>query len=122
VTWIAPNKRGSDITGYNLYVQNSLGVSVEYLPCAQLQTLCSIALTDLIQDYELTEGQNIIVQISATNYYGTSPLSSINLSSVKKVETVPHKPLSAPQRGALTTQNQIEVLINPFPTTKNGGS
>ena len=34
VTWIQPNKRGSDINKYNVFVINSLGKSVEYLPCA----------------------------------------------------------------------------------------
>jgi hypothetical protein len=60
-------------------------------------------MTDLISYYSLEEGDHIIVHVSATNDYGTSDLSPVEVTTVKKVETVPHKPQHAPSRGVLTT-------------------
>jgi hypothetical protein len=51
VTWVAPNERGSPITVYNVYAENKAGVYVEYVACRSTSLICSIALTDLLNDY-----------------------------------------------------------------------
>jgi hypothetical protein len=84
--------RGTSITTYTVYVQDQSGSNVEYEACTSLDTLCSIALTDLWIDYNLVEGDRIEVQVTATNIYGTSDLSEVVDSSIKYVQTVPHKP------------------------------
>lgn len=102
VTWQAPNERGSPITTYNVYVKDKSGSNVEYTDCASTSTICSIALTDLLQNYLLLEADDIEVQVTATNFFGTSDLSVVDSTQVKQVQTVPHKPSNAPARGGLT--------------------
>jgi hypothetical protein len=94
--------RGSEITVYNVYVKNQSGNNVNYADCESLETLCSIAMSDLLTDYDLVEDDRIEVQVTATNIYGTSDLSEIVEGSVKLVQTTPHKPSQSPMRGALT--------------------
>jgi hypothetical protein len=89
-TWIAPNNRGSAITSYNVWVENKAGVTVEYVLCQGLDSICSIVLTDLLADYLLVEDDEIRVYVTATNIYGTSDQSIVD--GVKLVQTVPHKP------------------------------
>lgn len=47
--------------------------------------MCSIALTDLITDYSLSEGALIQVKLTATNAYGESLLSAYVESEAKQV-------------------------------------
>jgi hypothetical protein len=101
-------------------VENKAGVNVEYLPCAQLLTICSIALTDLISNYLLLEGDDIKVQVSATNMYGVSTLSQV--ANSQKVQVVPHKPSQLIARGSLTTQSQIHVKIPALLNSETGGA
>lgn len=79
-------------------------------------------MVDLLADYNLVEGDRIEVQVTASNIYGTSDLSEIVDSSIKYVQTVPHKPAQSPERGALTSQNQVKVVINAFTSLETGGS
>lgn len=51
---------------------------MNYADCQALETLCSISLADLIADYGLVEDSRIEVQVTATNFYGTSDLSAID--------------------------------------------
>jgi hypothetical protein len=123
ITWAAPNERGSQITVYQVYVVNGSGDDVEHTDCNALETMCSIVFSDFIDTYGLVEGQDIHVKVTATNGFGTSDISVVDLTSVKAVQTVPHKPLAAPTRGELlTTQTQIQVLIEAFATEQTGGS
>ena len=62
------------------------------------------------------------MQVSATNGYGTSVLSDKNIVGAR-VQTVPHKPATASlSRGSLTTQAQLQVLIQPIEGESTGGS
>jgi len=56
------------------------------------------------------EKDNINVRVTATNFFGTSDPSII--TGVRQMETVPHKPLTAPMRGNLTSQKQVQVFID----------
>lgn len=60
-------------------------------------------MSDLISDYNLLEADMIEVQVSATNLFGTSHLSTYEASSAKRLQTVPHKPSSNPMRGYQTS-------------------
>lgn len=72
--------------------------------------------------YGLLEGDNIQITVTAENEFGLGPLSHVNFTSVTQVITVPHKPCTLPQRGNLTSQNQIQILISEFQTNITGGS
>ena len=85
VTWVEPNERGDPITLYNVYVANKAGQNVEYTDCASTSLVCSIALTDLLTDYLLMEDDEIRVQVTATNNFGTSDLSDVDSALSKLV-------------------------------------
>jgi hypothetical protein len=73
--------------------------------------MCSVEMSDLIQTYSLLESDFIQVYVAATNTYGESTLSEYQEVMAKQVQTVPHKPQNSPMRGILTTQIQVNVVI-----------
>lgn len=59
--------------------------------------------------------------VTATNAFGTSDPSEANTVGAL-VETVPHQHASAPTRGALTYETQIEVEYAALAGVETGGS
>ena len=65
---------------------NSNGVPNEYNACSGTsETMCSIAIRDLLESYQLREADPIVVTVTATNAFGQSTPSMIVNSIVKKV-------------------------------------
>jgi hypothetical protein len=79
-----------------------------------------VHLPDLLADYSLVEGDLILVEVVATNYFGSSTPSAFGDSVA--MQTVPHKPLNPPMRGDLTTTAQLQVLFDFFDESENGGA
>ena len=71
--------------------------------------------------FDLEQGNLVRVKIEAVNNYGTSLISASN-SGGALIETVPHMPTQAPQRGTNTGEAQIELIISPLTGTNTGGS
>jgi hypothetical protein len=72
----------------------------------------------LAADFYLVEGDLVKVTVEAMNTidYSTPSLTS----GVATVQIEPHDPLSAPQRGENTNENQVEVVFNLI--TADGGA
>ena len=104
ITWVTPDKRGSDITSYTTYVLDSAS-TMQTVCDSSLANTCSVPLTTLYS-YGLTQGELVVVQVTATNAYGASEMSEVNTGGAL-VETVPHAPGTIPRRASDTSQNQI---------------
>ena len=112
VTWTQPNSRGSTITSYSIFIENSVASMILYeSDClgtsntVLYDSTCLIPFQVLRDEMNLVQNDPIVIQVSATNDYGTSDLSDKNTGGAT-VQDVPHKPPALSMtRGGLTSQN-----------------
>ena len=81
---------------------------------------CEVQMTTFLgAPFNLVEGNLIVVMVEALNAIDYSVPSAPNTNGVL-TQVPPHTPTSAPTRGSLTNENQIEVLVSTVSAT--GGS
>jgi hypothetical protein len=128
ISWTAPDNRGSPLTSYTVLIQSSAGPFLaDSTNCdASVQPLithCDIPLGHL-QDAAFTglaQGTLVVAKVTATNAFGTSPESDLNVAGAR-IETVPHQPTSPPTRGAQTHETQIQLQLTALTGDQTGGS
>ncbi len=77
IAWIAPPDGGSAITGYNVAILQSDGVTYSaYLGCTGTAVSCSVPISVLqAAPYNLGAGSSVFAKVKATNSIGSSVYS-----------------------------------------------
>jgi hypothetical protein len=81
ITWVEPFNQGSDITGYEIKIRQSDGVTFteELTDCNRLTSAtltCTVPVITLTTTpYSIAWGESIYAKVAAINVYGTSILS-----------------------------------------------
>jgi hypothetical protein len=81
ITWTEPFNQGSDITGYEIHIQESDGVTFteELTDCNRLTSAtltCTVPVITLTTTpYSIAWGESIYAKVAAINIYGISALS-----------------------------------------------
>jgi len=84
--------------------------------------MCKVPMSVLLNEpYNLNQSNIVQARVICINNIGASVPSAAN-SFGAIVEQVPHKPLVAPIKNPLTTQNTLVVDYKPLVGTADGGS
>lgn len=118
IAWqVTPNTRFSPVFAYKILVKRQDGTLVEHPECdgtdpAIIAALsCSISMGSLYAaDYYLIEGNKVLVTVQAMNSIDYSLPSQMAGEAV--IQVAPHTPLTAPKRGSLTDETQVEVYFD----------
>jgi len=115
VSWTAPNSNGSPITAYKIRLLESDGDYSEVLASCDgsnaliiSQIFCDIPMSTLrAAPFSLSYGAVVRARVSAFNANGWNTESLDNVIG-PSIQTAPTQ-MSAPTRGSLTSEYQIEV-------------
>lgn len=135
VQWTEPYDGGSTITALQIELRASDGTTfaAQVLYCngqsdatVRTQAYCVIPVSVLqASPYSLVQGDKVVARMLATNAVGSSSYSDDGIltgQSYAEIQSVPHKPPSAPSRGATTATTQIEVAVAALTGVETGGS
>ena len=116
-SWTAPESNGANIDAYNLWILKADGFTLAQSescdgtsdPLVVQNRECLVPMAELTDPslFNLPQGRQVSAKLQASNSAGTSDYSSFDSNAVL-VETVPSAPQNV-QRGALTTETQIDV-------------
>jgi hypothetical protein len=123
--WDAPQENGTPITGYNIYFRKSGDMyETELVDCdgsdstIRTDTTCTVPLaTFTASPFNLVQGDQINLVVSAYNDYGESPLSEVGGGAV--IILIADKPINLQNVPSITMDDRIGLLWEDGPN--NGG-
>ena len=92
ITWAAPQSR-APIEGYNIYISNKSGNSIEYTGCATGPSArnCAIKMESLTSGengFDLRPGDATVIRVTARNMHGHGqPCTHVNTVTIKSRPT-----------------------------------
>lgn len=115
ITWLEPVTNGSPITGYRVYVVDSVGEFLEETTvCVGTPVLesrsCQVALTTLRDaPFSLSPGTSVQAKVRSINFYGESAeLSDPGAGAF--IQTVPDAPISVQDDPEVTSDEQVKIV------------
>jgi hypothetical protein len=115
ITWLEPVTNGSPITGYRIFVVDSLGEFLEETTeCIGATVLdsrsCQVPLTTLrASPFSLSPGTSVLAKVRSINLYGESAeLSDPGAGAF--IQTVPDAPISVQDDPSITSDEQVKIV------------
>lgn len=135
IQWVEPYNGGSAITALEIEIRAADAVTfqTEALYCngvsdatVRAQGFCVIPMNALrVAPYSLQPGSLVVARLRASNAVGASLFSGdaiIPGFGYADVRTVPETPASPPTRGAATSIDRIEAVVQALTGSQTGGS
>jgi hypothetical protein len=126
IEWVAPADNFKEIERYQILIMTSEGESAAHSSCDGSDpslTHCVVSMSSLRQSpFFLVQNDIVQVTVRAQNSIGWGAFSQFNL--LGQVVNVEPYQLETPSRGALTSEEQIQILWTPIENTsqETGGS
>lgn len=130
MNWLKPEIRGDEVAYYTVLIKSKTGDFIEdTVNCdgrdvfIREQRYCDVPISALMSNpYDLLQGDQVLITVTATNTYGTSVASDVNSLTVALIQVVPHKPPTIPRKGWNTNENVIEIFYDALTGELTGGS
>ena len=130
LSFIEPNTGGENVLvlEYEILVQNKLGAFETPTSCISSATIisntaCTVTLADIVSQFNLVQGDPIIVKIRARNEIGWTSYSPESAGDVLIV-TLPHAPTDGPLRDAYVfgeSLTEIKMRLPEITGLSTGG-